>query len=93
MFRLNALLHTGRLDIHVELGKVPLTKQRSRTTSTNVGRYQGRTLQTSDLQTLDWYKRRTSTNVEPVQTSDEYIYKEKRRTLVEFNKKDYLYKK
>ena len=48
---------------------------------TNVGRYKGQTVQTSDLQTSDWYKRRTSTNV------DRYIYKGKRRTLLEFEKK------
>jgi len=36
---------------------------------TNIGRYKGRTVQTSD-----WYKRRTETNVGPVQTSDRYIY-------------------
>ena len=40
-------------------------------TSTNVGRYKGRTVQTSDQ-----YKR-----------EDGYIYKEKRRTLVEVEKK------
>ena len=45
------------------------------------------------VQTSDWYKRRTSTNVAPVQMSDRYIYKEKRRTLVEFEKKDHCYKK
>ena len=38
---------------------------------TNVGRYKSRTVQTSDLQTSDWYKRRTCTYVGPVQTSDE----------------------
>ena len=55
---------------------------------TNVGRYKGRTVQTPDLKTSDWYKRRTETNVRLVQTSDlQYIYKEKRRTLVEFKKK------
>ena len=45
-------------------------------TSTNVGRYKGRTEQTSDLQTSEWYKRRTGTNVGLVQTLDWY----KRRT-------------
>ena len=54
---------------------------------TNVGRYKGRTVQTSDLQTSDWYKRRTWINVRPVQTSDGYVYKKKRRTLVKFEKK------
>ena len=39
---------------------------------TNVGLYKGRTVQTSDLQTPDWYKRRTETNVGLVQTSDQY---------------------
>ena len=43
-------------------------------------------MQKSDLQTSDWYKRGTETNVGPVQMSDGYIYKEKRRTLVEFEK-------
>ena len=37
-------------------------------------------VQTSDAQTLDQYKRRTSTNVGLVQTLDGYIYKNKRRT-------------
>ena len=37
---------------------------------TNVGLYKGRTVQTSDLQTPDWYKRRTGTNVGLRQTSD-----------------------
>ena len=46
-------------------------------TSTNVGpkkvrRYKSRTVQTSDLQTSDWYKRRTGTNVRLRQTSDQY---------------------
>ena len=45
-------------------------------TSTNVGRHKRRTVQTSDAQTSDQYKRRTSTNVGLVQTSDWY----KRRT-------------
>ena len=39
-------------------------------TSTNVGRYKGRKVLTFDLQTADWYKRRTGTNVELGQTSD-----------------------
>ena len=43
---------------------------------TNVGLYKGRTVQTSDLQTSDWYKHRTGTNVGLRQTSDQY----KRRT-------------
>ena len=59
-------------------------------TSTNVGRYKGRTVQTSDFLASDWDKRQTSTNVRPVQTSDGYIYKEKRQTLVEFEKKTKL---
>ena len=54
---------------------------------TKVGQYKRRTVQPSDLQTSDWYKRRTSTNVGPVQTSDGYIYKKKRQTLVDFEKK------
>ena len=37
---------------------------------TNVGLYKGRTVQTSDLQTPDWYIRRTGTNVGLRQTSD-----------------------
>ena len=51
-------------------------------------------VQTSDPQTSDapkvgqykrqTFKRRAGTNVGPVQTSDGYIYKEKRRSLVEF---------
>ena len=45
-------------------------------TSTTVGRHKRRTVQKSDAQTSDQYKRRTSTNVGPVQTSDLY----KRRT-------------
>ena len=36
------------------------------------------------VQTSEWDKRRTSTNVGLVQTSDRYIYEEKRRTLVDF---------
>ena len=39
------------------------------------------------VQTSNWEKRRTSTNVRPVQMSDVYIYKGKRQTLVEFEKK------
>ena len=49
---------------------------------TNIGCYKGRTVQTSDR-----HKRRTETNVGLVQTSDSYVYKEKRRTLVEIEKK------
>ncbi len=45
-------------------------------TNTNVGGNKRRTVQTSDAQTSDQYKRRTSTNVGLVQTSDQY----KRRT-------------
>ena len=56
-------------------------------TSTNVGRYKGWTVQTLELQTSDWDKRLTGANVGAVQTSDGYIYKEKDRTLVEFEKK------
>ena len=37
---------------------------------TNVGRHKRRTVQKSDAQTSDQYKRRTSTNVGPVQTLD-----------------------
>ena len=48
-----------------------------RRTGTNIGL----------VQTSDWEKRRTSTNVRPVQMSDVYIYKGKRQTLVEFEKK------
>ena len=40
--------------------------------STNVGRYKGRTVKTSDLQTSNWYKSRTRTNVGLGQTSDQY---------------------
>ena len=54
---------------------------------------EGQTVQTSDLQTSDWYKRRTGTNIGLVQTSDGYILKKKRRTLVEFEKKYHCYKK
>ena len=36
----------------------------------NDGRYKGRTVQTSDVQSSDWDKHQTSTNVRPVQTSD-----------------------
>ena len=36
----------------------------------NVGLYKDRTEQTSDLQTSDWYKRQTGTNVGLRQTSD-----------------------
>ena len=43
--------------------------------------------QTSDSTKVGQYKRWTSTNDGPLQTSDGYIYKEKRRTLVEFEKK------
>ena len=69
---------------------------------TNVGRYKGRTVQTSDwykrrtgtnvelVQTSNWYKRRTGINVRPVQTSDGYVYKKKRWTLVEFEKRPLL---
>ena len=39
---------------------------------TNVGRYKGRTVPTSDLQTSVWYKRRTGTNIGLVETSDWY---------------------
>ena len=53
---------------------------------TNIRRYKGWTVQTLNLQTSDWYKRRTDTNVGPVQTLPGYIYKEKRWTLVEFEK-------
>ena len=46
------------------------------------------------VQTSNWYSRRTGTNVRLVQTSDRYMYKEKRRTLVELKKKqDHCYKK
>ena len=34
---------------------------------TNVGHYKGQAVQTLDLKTLDWYKRRTSTIIGPVQ--------------------------
>ena len=58
--------------------------------STNVGRcIKGRTLQRLDSTNVggtaveDWDKRRSSTKVGPVQTLDGYIYKEKRRSLVE----------
>ena len=47
-----------------------------RRTATNVGL----------VQSSDWDKRQTSTNVGPVQTSNGYIYKKKRETLVEFEK-------
>ena len=43
---------------------------------TNVGRHKDRTVQTSDLQTSDWYKHRTGTDVGLGQTLDLY----KRRT-------------
>ena len=60
--------------------------------------YKRRTLQRLDgtnfgitnvglVQTSDWDKRRTGANVGAVQKSDGYIYKEKDRTLVEFEKK------
>ena len=39
---------------------------------TNIGLYKGRTVQTADLQTSDWYKCRTGTNVGLVQKSDWY---------------------
>ena len=39
---------------------------------TNGGCFKCRTLQTLDLQTSDWYKRRTGTNGRPVQTADQY---------------------
>ena len=39
-------------------------------TSTNVGRHKRQTVQMSDAQASDQYKRRTSTIVGPVQTSD-----------------------
>ncbi len=52
-------------------------------------------VQTSDAPKVGQYKRQTfkrraGTNVGPVQTSDGYIYKEKRRTFVEFEKKPLL---
>ena len=34
--------------------------------TTNFGRYKGRPVKTSDLQTSDWYKCKTDTNVGPV---------------------------
>ena len=54
-------------------------------------------VQTSDVIKVGQYKRRTykcwtGTNVGQRQTSDGYIYKEKRLTLVEF-KKEHCYKK
>ena len=58
-----------------------------RSDSTNVGRYKGRPVKTSDLQTSDWYKCKTDTNVGLVQTSDGYISKVKRRTFVSLKKK------
>ena len=42
------------------------------------------------VQISDWYKRRTGINVGPAETSFGYIYKEKRRTLVEFEKRPLL---
>ena len=39
---------------------------------TNIRRYKGWTVQTLNLQTSDWYKHRTGTNVGLVQTSDQY---------------------
>ena len=52
------------------------TLQRSDSTRvwpSNVGRYKGRTVQTSDLQTSNWYKRRTAgTHVGLRQTSNQY---------------------
>ena len=51
--------------------------------STNVGLTNFELVQMSD-----WDKCRTIvTNVEPVQMSDGYIYKEKRRALVEFERR------
>ena len=46
------------------------TKWKSHIGPINVRSYKGRTVQKSDLQTSDWYKRQTGTNVGLVQTAD-----------------------